>query len=854
LSGPFPHRSALLLVAVLAALAAPGAPRRESGEREHAPSDWFAAQRGLSDDPLAQAHFEAARQRLQMDRALHFDARAGLPVWQPVGPYNVGGRVTALAVGRSGIYLGAANGGVWKSTNGGVSWACITDATGLSSIGSLAVDPAHPETLYCGTGEANSSGDSYDGNGLWRSMDGGATWASLGLAATGRIARVVVDPQNPLHVLVAAQGRLFSTSSQRGVYRTLDGGTTWNRVLFVNDSTGVNDLVVNPVNPDTMFCSTWERVRRTSYRHAAGPGSGLWRSVDRGATWAQLTSGLPPSDDNLGRIALAIAPSRPSTIYAQIGSGPSTGYVGLGFFRSTDGGTTWSQRDAGTTFRDTFGGFVWYFGDMAVDPANPDHVYALGVDLIQSLDAGVTWGQLGGVGHPDQHALWIDPANSQHVLLGNDGGFWSTTDGSSWTPAASLPITQFYAGDVDPTNAAITFGGTQDNYTLKSASGPSGWNMILDGDGFYPLVDPVTPNVVFCEWQNCCSGAGFRRSISGGPGGAVTSGWNANDRYNWCTPIAMNPRNHNTLIAGSQYLYRSTDNGRNWSRPSGLDLSTNPAAGLVFGTITTLAISAADTSVYYAGTDDGRVWRSGNLGVSWTEISAGLPGRWVTRVTPDPADAQVVYVTQSGTLSDIAGALVFRSANQGGTWASVGDNLPAVPANDLVVDPTDTAVLFVGTDLGVWWSRDRGGSWAEVGAGLPVQVVSDLTLHAASRQLFAWTHGRSAWKLDLTTLPSSTPPPTAPTRLALTAPWPNPAHDTVRMSLDLPRDARVEVAIYDCVGRRVSTLLEGAIAAGTHPLVWDRRGADGRLAASGVYFVRAVSGGATSSRRIALAD
>ena len=870
-----PSRSSLAIVTVALALAigagvalrglareAARGGRASAGEGRdtpEGPADWFYAQRAAPDGSLPSERFEAALAQSRMERSRSRAAAFSTSAlsWQSVGPYNIGGRVTALAVAGGGtIYLGAANGGVWKSVNSGVNWSCVTDAYPFYSVGALALDPSSPGTIYCGAGEANGSVDSYDGNGLWRSTNGGATWDQLGLTTTGRIARVLVDPANPGHILVAAMGRQFSTSPDRGVYQSLDNGATWNQVLSVSDSTGVTDLVMNPVHPDTMYCATWERVRRLTYRRTSGPESGVWRSIDRGTTWTRLSVGLPTPTDSVGRIALAVAPSRPSTVFAQVTGGASLGYKGVGFYRSLNGGNTWTRMIAGgsTNWSSNFGGFAWYFGDIGVDPVNPDHVWSLGVDLYSSNNAGAGWSSVGSGLHSDQHAIWIDPANSNHLFLGDDGGFFWTTTGSSWTHSLDLPISQFYDGDVHPTLATTLYGGLQDNSTVMTTSGPSSWTTIQGGDGFHVLVDPVTPGIVFDEYQNCSSGQGFFRSTNGGPAQALTSGWTSSDRFGWDTPICINPRNHNVLLAGSQYVYRSTNNGVSWAKITGQDMSTNPVSQLTFGCLTTLAISNADTSVYYAGTDDGNVWRSNNRGATWTAIKAGLPGRWVTRLTPDPNDAQVVYVTLSGFTQDLQSSLVFRSTDQGGNWTNISGNLPNVPANDLVIDPTDPQTIFVGTDLGVWVTRNLGAGWYSLGEGMPLQTIFDLTLQASTRQLFAFTHGRSAWRLDLAGLPPASVPAAPAPRLALSAPWPNPAPEAVRMSLETSRDAIAEVVIYDIVGRRISTLHEGPIAAGKHEFVWDRRDVRGHRAGAGVYFVRALVGGAMRTQRLVLVD
>lgn len=836
-----------------------GAHEEEHGENEAAaktlPSDYFYAQRANPDGSFPQDAYLAALDQASFERSQSLIASAGAP-WTPVGPYNVGGRVTAIAAepGGATAYLGAADGGVWKSTNFGVNWTCVTDRAPISSVGALALDPSDWNTLWCGTGESNGSVDSYDGNGVWRSKDGGATWTHMGLTATGRISAVAVDPANPQIVYVGAMGRQFSTTSDRGFYRSTDGGATWTRTLFVSDSTGVCDIAVNPAHPETVFCATWERVRRNTYRRAYGPECGIWRSADHGATWTKLTSGLPAPSENVGRIGLAIAPSRPSTVYAQIGSGLTGGYVGLGLYRSLDGGATWTQRNASAVFTNAFGGFCWYFGEIGVDPTNPDRVYAMGVSLLRSDDGGVSWTDYTGLMHVDQHAIWIDPTNANRIYVGNDGGFYFTSSGPPFTPSDDLPITQFYAGEVDPTDATRIFGGAQDNGTNMTSTGdPYGWFSILGGDGFFVAVDPVTPNIVFSEYQYCSNEGGFLRSTTGGPGGASTNGWVVADRFGWNTPITMSPTNHNTLLSGSQFVYRSVDNGVNWAKISP-DLSGNPGGSLVYGCITTLAISKPTATVYYAGTDDARVWRTINSGGAWTDISAGLPKRWVTRVTADPVNGQVVYVTLSGYASDDQSAMIYRSTDRGTTWTNISGNLPNVPANDLVVDPTDTNRLYLATDLGVWTTKNLGATWYEVGDGLPLTSVADLVLHASTRKLFAFTHGRSAWSLSLSALPVSTPESGPAAALMLAAPRPNPAREGARIALEMPRAGAAQVVIYDVIGRRVSTLHEGALGAGRHEFAWSRRDDRGVRASAGVYFVRATSGGATRTRRLVVTD
>ena len=825
---------------------------REGGPRFY-PGEWSFMQRSFPSGLIDPAKVEAAFSQARADRqsaALSAESGTAELAWTSAGPYNIGGRVTALAVAPGGavIYLGSANGGVFKSTNSGTNWTPVFDAVGVPSIGALALDPSNGNTIYVGTGEANSSVDSYDGAGVFRSTNAGATWTSLGLATTRRIGAIAVDPTNSSRIYVAAMGPQFSTSPDRGFYKSEDGGAHWTKTLFVNDSTGVTDIAVNPIHPDTVFCATWERIRRTTYRRAYGPGCGIWRSIDHGDTWTRLANGLPTPTDSVGRIALAISPSRPRWVYAQIVSGAGLGYVGLGMWRTTDGGDSWVKRNnpSNTTFANGFGGFGWYFGECAVDPVDPNSVWACGQLLMHTPDGGVSFGNFTSNAHVDEHALWINPANTARIYLGSDGGFFSTTNsGAGWTHSLDLPISQFYAGAVDPNNPARLLGGTQDNDCVQTGDGsPTNWQSFnFQADGFYVLVDPTDPAVTFGEYQFGSYGAGPLRSLSYGAPNTFTSpsGINAGDRFNWSAPMCMNPVNPHTMLCGSQRVYKSTNAGTSYA-PVSADLTFNLLSSLTFSTISTLDISGADTSTYYAGTDDGRVWRSINGGGAWTEISAGLPARWVTRITADPVAPATVYVTLSGFGSDEHLAHVYRSTNRGTNWSSISSNLPDVPANDIVVDPANTQKLYLATDVGVYISADGGGFWSALGNGMPVQAVMDLSLNAPFRTLVAATHGRSQWTLNVDDYLVAVPPAPSQTRAALSAPAPNPFRDHARLRLDTPGATAGSVLVFDALGRRTRTLFEGQLRAGRTELTWDGRDERGAMAADGIYFVRAMMG------------
>ena len=853
------HLALLPVVAALAMLpharTLPGAGGHDAEKHDY-PADAFYLQRAMPDGTIPSERIHAAIEQLQFERTLQSATYGAQAVqdWTPVGPLNIGGRVnTIVAVpGGTPAFLGAANGGVWRSDDLGFNWVPISDPAGFSSVSALTFTPQNNHTLWCGTGDANGTVDGYEGRGLYVSRNRGQVWSYSGLREVAHISSVVVNPLDSSKVYVGGMGKAFTTDPNRGFYRSLNGGKTWIRTLFVNDSTGVSDIAINPLHPDTIFCATRERVRRLKYRRAFGTDCAVWRSVDGGTSWTKVVNGLPPAGDNLGRIAIAVAPTQPSRVYASVISGAISGYVGLGLYRSDDGGDSWTKVDLGSVHRNAFGGFGWYFGRVVVSPFDPDDVWVCGVRLLHSIDGGVNLDDVTLTTHVDQHALWIDPTDPNRVYLGNDGGFY-TQSGGVWQVAFNLPITQFYAGHVDPQNGSRVLGGTQDNGTLKTEGGASAWGSILGGDGFRCLVNPTNPSIILAEWQYCCDQSGIRRSANGGASFAATGGWSVTDRYNWNTPFVHSPRNPNTMLAGSQRAYKSINTGGFWTAVSP-DLSTNPGALVNYGTISTVAISNADSNLFLAGTDDGKVWRSQNGGGAWQDISAGLPGRYVTSVAADLFDPDVIYVAHSGFGQDLHDPRVFRSTDRGTTWASINGNLPDAPVNDLVLDPAVPGTIYAGTDLGVFVTRNLGQTWVSLGGAMPVVAVWDLELHGATRQLFAFTHGRSGWKLNLDNISLSAPPSANTSGLALSAPTPNPARGAASLVLGLVSRAQVDVIVFDAAGRRVRTLAHGARESGRHALAWDARDERGARVRSGVYFVRASDGSVTRTERLVLTD
>ncbi len=716
-----------------------------SEARRKTPSEWFMLQRTWPQERLNRDAVEQARtQAMEMRR----DSRPSLDEdWIFAGPTNVGGRITALAVHPSApdtVYAGAALGGVFKSTDGGLSYTNVFNDDFALSTGALAIDPQHPTWIWLGTGEANTSGDSYGGKGVYFSSDGGRNWAHKGLEEVVHIGEIAVDPENSDRVFVAAAGELFGTNPERGIYRTLDGGDTWSRVLFLTDSTAGIDVAVNPNNADTVYAVLWERIRTTTYRSVGGFSSGVWRSVNGGDTWSELTTGLPQTNI-VGRGGIAVSPVNPNRLYLVYANHPGNL---LGIYRSDNAGNSWTQTSGpGNGLYSNFG---WYFGQIWAHPTQQNTVIVQGVNMYRSTNSGGAWSAIFSDAHVDHHALWIKPSDPTRMITGHDGGInVSTNSGANSTHASDLPITQFYAITSDPQLPQRLFGGTQDNSTPCTFTGNTDdWEVLYGGDGFYCLVDPRDSDVIFAEYQY----GGLGKSTDGGQTFDYIASNFDNDRINWMMPFVMSPTNPDVLYCGTTTVWKTTTGGNDWTSISP-DLTGGPGPGnLIFGTITTLSVSAADSQVVYAGTDDARVWRTQNGGANWQLVNAGLPQRWCTRVTAHYDSANVVYAAFSGYKWMDYMPHLFRSSDYGTIWQDISSNLPEAPVNDILIDPDQPSYLYAGTDFGVYFSADWGTTWSVLGDGLPLSSVFDLQVTTgAPRYLVAGTHGRSMWKIPLPT-------------------------------------------------------------------------------------------------------
>lgn len=792
------------------------------------PAEWAWLQRTFPHGKADRdAYPKALKQRAEMNNHLRKSRSLS---WEFAGPQNISGRITDIEYNPKNpqiVYAAAATGGVFKSLDGTNTWQPVFDDQALLTVGDLAVDPINPDIIYVGTGEANGGHNNFPGNGIYKSNDAGYSWQHIGLDSTVSIGRILVSPTNPDSIFVAAVGSYFEPNPQRGIFISPDGGQSWEQSLFISDSTGAIDLVMDTNNPRFMVAAMWERVRRPvdmKDTHLHGKSSGIYRTFNGGQTWQFLgvANGLPDANtENVGRIGLSLYSGDTRVLYALY----TDGNLITGLYRSNDDGFNWQETGGSAELRDGAGTFSWYFGQVRVHPLNPEMIYVLDVSFMRSSDGGKTWPVRYGYSgpdylHVDHHALDFHPVEPDTILSGNDGGLnLSYNSGMNWRPSPPMPISQFYEIGLDFQNPDRLYGGTQDNGSIRTSSGGlSDWQRILGGDGFYVLVDPQDDRTIYAEYQF----GGLHKSTDGGNNfNYIVNSQMESEPRNWSTPVAMDPQNSAVLYYGTNCIWRSENSGQSW-----LAISSDLSRGLNdtrVGTITTIAIAPSNTSVIYAGTADGQVWFSDDYGSSWQNISETLPFRWVTRIAIDPNDAGIVYVTYSGLRWGEAQSHLFRSTDYGSNWQDISSGLPDVPLNAIAINPGDTEIFFVGSDLGVFLSINSGQSWEIAGTGLPAVVVNDLKIHPTTRNLVAGTHGRSMYKLDIKSLTDLESPIPLPKQFTLEQNYPNPFNPTTRIKYQITQQADVKLMVHNSLGQLVSILVDSRQEAGNYSVVFEAK-------------------------------
>lgn len=681
-----------------------------------------------------------------------------------LGPAKMSGRISAVdgvASSPDTVYVGAASGGVWKTTNGGTTFKPVFDKF-TQSIGAIAIDQSNPETVWVGTGESWTRNSVSVGTGVYKTTDGGDNWQLVGLPDSERIGKIAIDPKNPQTVYVAALGHLWDSNEERGLYKTSDGGKSWERVLFVDRDTGCADVAVDPQEPSILYASMWQFRRQGWGFSSGGPGSGLYKSTDAGKTWTRLTKGLP--EGTLGRIAVAVAPSRPGTVYAVVESKKSA------LYRSDDAGASWMALStaADVTAR------PFYFCTVIVDPKDHTRVYKPGFNLIVSRDGGKTFSGSGGAYHGDVHCIWVNPTDTATIYMGTDGGLYRSDDyGSRWNVIRNLPVSQFYHVSFDNAQPYNVYGGLQDN---GSWAGPSrsvngienaDWDNIGIGDGFYAFADSQDRNVVLVEYQGGKISRFFRSTSERQAIAPQPKAGDPKFRFNWNTPIELSPTVPGTLYAGAQFVFRSRDRGTTWERISP-DLTTNDpvklrqddSGGLTTDnssaenhcTVFTISESPKDPNVIWAGTDDGNVQVTVDGGKSWTNVTANVTGlpkaTWVSTIEASHYDRGTAYATFDGHTTGDMKPYVYKTTDFGKTWMSLAADPIRGYAHVIREDLVRPDLLFVGTEFGLFVSLDGGAQWVQFSGKLPPAAVRDIAIHPRDSDVILATHGRGIYILD----------------------------------------------------------------------------------------------------------
>jgi photosystem II stability/assembly factor-like uncharacterized protein len=812
--------------------------------------------------------------------------------WRNIGPANHSGRIADFAVGRApgvadALYAAMSIGGVWKTTDWGATWDPVFDSSnGMSSIGSVSVAPSNPNVVWVGTGEVDNRQSSYWGDGIYKSVDAGRTWKHMGLVETQHIGSIVIDPTNPDIVYVAALGHLWGANAERGVYKTTDGGETWSKILYVDEHTGASAIIMDPQDPHTLIAAMYQRQRTAWGYNGGGPGSAMYRTNDAGRTWHKLTKGLP--EGPLGRIGLDVYRRDGRIVYAVVEADPPagrgagglapTGRVQGGIFRSTDRGDTWERVN-------TMNVRPSYFSLVRIDPNDPQHIYYGGSDFYTSHDGGRTFTDPGYGGqslHPDQHALWIDPNDSNHLVSGNDGGvFFSHSAGQTWRFVDNLPTEQFYDVSVDMRDPYHVCGGLQDNGSwctpsaTKDIKGISRGDAYLvgGGDGYFVQIHPTDPNIVFAE-QGGANVARYNRStgevqpVKPASGERPTRNSDTEEigpfRGNWDSPMLLSSHDPKVLYVGMNKLFRTNDLGRTWTAISpDLTLKVNrdtlqmmgtrvPDNALsrhdgisTFSTLTAIGESPIDAKVMYTGSDDGQIQVTRDGGTTWKNVTGNIPGlppvSWVSWVEPSKASLGRVYAAFDGHRSDDFHAHLYVSNDFGLTWRSITNGLPATPMDAIREHPRNPNLLFAGHARGMSVSIDGGENWASLNTNFPSVPVTAMVIHPRDNDLVVSTFGRSFWILDdLGALESLTPVVVAsgdhvlagkPGRLSsfyFGDGWfwagyfvaPNPEYGAaISYWLSAPAKS-VHIRITDASGKLLRTL-EGPGQTGVNRIYWD---------------------------------
>jgi photosystem II stability/assembly factor-like uncharacterized protein len=787
---------------------------KEQGEEESegpekmAPYDYYEMARNYPDFTMDMKAFNKAISECYADMRRQAKTNPFNADWTQEGPTNIGGRIVCLAVHPSNaniLFAGSVYGGIFKSTDGGNNWRPVFDSTAYLSIGCITIDRNNPNTMYAGTGDPSTAFTAFTGNGIYKSTDGGETWNYLGLNQTGVVAKIAVHPTNSQVLFAATMGFLMRRDSNKGLYRSTDGGITWSSVLYVDMETGVMDVVIHPSNPQILYATTMRRIRTNRESPVSGNTTGLYKSIDGGTTWGELTNGLPPKP--WCKVNVELHPTQPNTVLASI---VNQRLQLEGIFKSTNSGTSWQALNTEDIDTNALGGFGWYFGEVRINPFNVNQMFLQGVDLWESTNNGVNW-EYGApqwfqyVVHADKHDMHFFSANT--YLLATDGGVYKTTDaGTTWIKLSNFPITQFYHVNVSPWEPGIYFGGAQDQGTSKgNVAQLDSWERVLGGDGFRMEFSNTDENIMWASTQN---GRIYYSTQFGFNFSSATDGVAESDRKNWDSPYLLSKHNRNAFL-GTQYVYKADDYSMPFFQAISPDLTDGNIFGASFHTISALKQHEVTSKNVYAGTSDGNVWRSKNEGGTWENITGTLPDRYVTSFATSFLNSNTLYVTHSGYRSDDNMAHIHRSTDNGTTWESIAGNLPSFAINDVLSFSKNDSILAVATDGGVYITTDAGTSWSRVGRNMPVFPVFDLAYDSINYKIVAGTFARSMMSYDVSSLFKKNPDPSGLTEKRVSMGlkiFPNPTVDELTISLPKIQNGYERFAVVNAKGQRLHAM------------------------------------------------
>ncbi len=896
----------------------------------------------------AQERLLAYDQHLKMKEGSLFKTLS----WRSIGPYFMSGRLVDIEAYENDpftFYIAAASGGLWKTTNNGTSWTPLFDNQSAITIGDIAISQTDANLIWVGTGEANSSRSAYAGTGVFKSTDGGKTWQHMGLADSQHIARILIDPRDNNTVYVASEGHLYTDNEERGLFKTTDGGKTWEKALYISPRTGVVDVAMHPRNNQILLAAAWQKERKAWNFVESGEESAIYRTADGGKTWTKAVSGFPQGK-YVGRIGLAFARSNPDVVYAFLDNqepkpqpkreGPSSGITaetlekmssedflkldnakldlffkennapamltaemvkmavkagqltlpvmaqmmkgganaalfntrikGAEVYRSNDGGQTWARAHSDYLDNGIINTYGYYFGQIAVSPADENTVYILGVPAMKSTDGAKTFKEIPAVGgaygrgvdevHPDHHALWINPKNPKHLLLGNDGGLnISYDEGQTFQKVNNIPLAQCYTIACDMQEPYNLYSGLQDNgvnmgpSTFQYGDVENVWKMIAGGDGAFVQPQPDDPTIVYAASQfgNVSrlnlKNRRLSKSLTPQPPDPRKGAY----RLNWQSPFMLSRHDPYVLYMGANKMLRLVTPTDKWEEISpDLTNGKNTDGDVPYATITAIDESPLTAGLLYAGTDDGNVWVRQAAGKDWQKINAGLPPKWATRIVASKYKKERVYVTLTGYREDDFTTYVFASEDMGKTWKPLKANLPDEPVNVIREDPLNENVLYLGTDLTVYVSLDRGLSWNSLKNNLPTNAVYDLTIQPRENELAIATHGRGIFILPVETIQKLTPDILKRALYVFKARpgkrSTNRYYPQQNVGLDLylkePGDLKIDITGKD--GKIVRQLtVKGQ--KGLNTVEWDLKGTDGKTVAADDYSLTLKAGKAS---------